>query len=73
MAEPRTVYQLASYFEVPSANLMALAGLTRPRRVGFAEQAMKFAARSACVDDLNDEERAIFEGLVKVLTEGSHR
>jgi len=71
--EPRTVYQLANFFGVSRARLMELAGLTRPKNTAFVEQAIKFAARSASVAELNKEEQAVLEGLIKVLSEQDSR
>jgi len=69
--EPRTVYQLAEKFNVPMQSLMQLAGLSKPKDVRFVNEAIRFAARSEPVDDLNEEERAALEALVSVLSERS--
>lgn len=66
---PRTVYQLATYFDVSRTKLMALAGLLTPKNDNFVQEALKFAARSASVAELSDVEKAVLEGLVGVLSD----
>lgn len=66
--EPRSVYQLANYFRVSTEKLMVLAGLTRPKLPGLEMAAMKFAARSASVEELSEKEIQILEGFVSVLS-----
>jgi transcriptional regulator with XRE-family HTH domain len=67
--EPRTVYQLATHFNVPMPGLMQLAGLSKPKNARLVNEAIRFAARSEPVADLNDVERAALEALVSVLSE----
>ncbi|SIO41544.1 helix-turn-helix domain-containing protein [Paraburkholderia phenazinium] len=67
--EPRTVFQLAGYFAIPSSKLMQLAGLSQQRDSHLANEAIRFAARSEKVTDLNETERSALEAFVAVLSE----
>ena len=67
--EPRTVYQLASFFGVPTDGLLQIAGLTAPRDERVVREAVRFAARAEPVTDLTHEERAALEAFVSVLSE----
>ena len=67
--EPRTVYQLAKHFNVPTPKLMQLAGLSAPRDKGLFREAIRFAARSETVEELNEMERAALEAFVSVLSD----
>ena len=68
--EVRTVFQLATVLDLPSARLMEVAGLATPRpEVNHA--ALKFAARSEPTAKLTREERDALEEFVKVLVEST--
>ena len=67
--QPRTVYQLANYFQVPQSNLLQVAGLTVPKDAQLLEEAVRFAARSEPVAALSPEESAALEAFVAVLSE----
>lgn len=67
--EPRTVYQLAAKFKLPVAKMMQLAGLSVSRDTQLYEAAIRFAARSEPVKELNTVERAALEAFVSVLSE----
>lgn len=67
--EPRTVFQLAKHFDVPMPKMMQLAGLSAPKDVRLYEEAIRFAARSETVEELNDIERAALEAFVSVLSD----
>jgi HTH-type transcriptional regulator, competence development regulator len=69
MADARTVFQLAEQFNIPSPKLMQLAGLSRPKDSRLFAEAIRFAARSEPVEELNDAERAALEAFVSVLSE----
>ena len=69
--EPRTVYQLANHFKVPMQKMMQLAGLSAPKDSSLFEEAIRFAARSEAVEELNENERAALEAFVSVLSEKS--
>jgi len=65
--EPRTIYNLAELFKLATGTLMQLAGLAQPRDQAFAEQAVRFAARSAPVEKLTPQEHRDLEEYVKYL------
>lgn len=67
--DPRTVYQLANFFDVPRAKLMEISGLTVPRDDRLVEEAMRFAARSDPLVELTVEERAALDAFVAVLSD----
>lgn len=67
--EPRTVYKLAAVLELPEEKLMQLSGLTKAKDARFAEEAVRFAARSEPVDKLSREEHDALEEFVKFLAE----
>jgi HTH-type transcriptional regulator, competence development regulator len=69
--DPRTVYQLAQQFSVPTPKLMQLAGLSQPKDARLVEEAIRFAARSEPIEELNEAERAALEAFVSVLSERS--
>ena len=65
----RTVYQIATFLNVPKQKLMALAGLLTPKDASFQSAALKFAARSEPVETLSKSEHAALEEYVKFLCE----
>lgn len=67
--EPRTVYQLAKRFQVPTTKLLQLAGLSAPKDARLVHEAIRFAARSDPVEELSENERAALEAFVSVLSE----
>lgn len=67
--EPRTVYQLANYFNVPRSSLLQVAGLTEPKDARSFDEAVRFAARSEPMTTLTPEEGAALESFVAVLSE----
>jgi len=69
--EPRTVYQLANHFNVPSTKLMQLAGLSAPKNTRLFDAGIRFAARSESVHTLSETERAALEAFVSVLSDRS--
>lgn len=69
--DARTVYQLAQHFGVPTRNLMQLAGLSQPKDDRLTEEAIRFAARSEPIEDLNAAEKAALEAFVSVLNDRS--
>ena len=50
---------------------MQLAGLSQPKDARLSEEAIRFAARSEPIEELNDVERAALEAFVSVLSERS--
>lgn len=71
--EPRTVYQLANFFNVSYEKLMEVAGLTKIRHFGLTTQAMKFAARSASIAELTEQEQRALEEFVVVLSKQTNK
>lgn len=67
--EVRTVYQLATYFNVSRTNLLQVAGLTAPKDQRLVNEAVRFAARANPVVGLQPEEVAALEAFVSVLNE----
>ena len=66
--EVRTVHQLATFFELPRATLLQVAGLTLPKDDRIIEESVRFAARSESVEALTDDERTALEMFVSVLS-----
>lgn len=67
--EPRTVFKLATTFEVSQQRLMQLAGLAAANDAGFRQEAVRFAARSEAVHKLTREESSALEAFVAILSE----
>ena len=67
--DPRTVYRLANYFNVPRSGLFQVAGLTEPKDARLFDEAVRFAARSESMTALTPEEGAALESFVAVLSE----
>jgi len=60
--EPRTVYQIANVFDLPSKSLLQLSGNSVVKDAQFRQEAVRFAARSESVARLTrDEQRALEE------------
>ncbi|AWH30620.1 helix-turn-helix transcriptional regulator [Stenotrophomonas sp. YAU14A_MKIMI4_1] len=66
---PRTVYQLANWFEVSVSKLMQLAGLKNVEDATLAQQGLRFAARSNSMASLTKEEREALDEFVSGLGE----
>lgn len=67
--EPRTVYRLAQFLNVPQTRLMQLAGLATARDSRLRQEAVRFAARSESIEALTAEQHAALEAFVAVLSE----
>lgn len=67
--EPRTVYQLANYFNVSKPRLMQIAGLVTTKDSRLVDEAIRFAARSDPTAKLSPEEQAALEAFVKFLSD----
>lgn len=65
----RTVYKIAEFLKVPDKKLLALAGLLQVKDAQFQTAAMKFAARSAPIEKLTQQEHSDLEEIVKLLCE----
>ena len=66
-AKPRTIYQLANYFNIDKKKLMLLSGNTQSCDEEVEEEALRFAAKSDGVSSLNNEEQKILNEYVKLL------
>jgi transcriptional regulator with XRE-family HTH domain len=64
-----TVHRIAEFLKVPEKKLLALAGLLQVKDSQFQNAALKFAARSAPVEKLSQQEHSDLEALVKLLCE----
>lgn len=67
--EPRTIYQLANYFNVPRNKLMQIAGLAVPKDAHLMDEAFRFAARSDPLVELSKEENAALDAFISVLSQ----
>lgn len=65
--EPSAVFKLARVFGVPPKNLLEMAGIIEARSSHLREEAVKFAARSAPVSELQPSEREALEAMVSAL------
>ena len=68
----RTVWSLSNIFGVSQTRLMELAGLAVPKDGHWLQSAVRFAARSAPIEELTPDEQIAFEGLIAVLSEKSN-
>jgi transcriptional regulator with XRE-family HTH domain len=64
---PRTIYQLASFLELPAGKLMMLAGLVQIRDAGLQEASLRFVVRSEPTKGLSTEETVALEEFAKFL------
>jgi transcriptional regulator with XRE-family HTH domain len=65
----RTVHKIAEFLKIPEKKLLALAGLLQVKDPQFQTAALKFAARSAPVEKLSQQEHSDLEEIVKLLCE----
>ncbi|NMY75634.1 helix-turn-helix transcriptional regulator [Pseudomonas sp. WS 5071] len=66
--QPRTIYMLADYFDLPKPKLMEIAGLVVPRNNQLSNAAVRFAANSGPLVELSPEEQRALEEFVKELS-----
>ncbi|UWQ57292.1 helix-turn-helix domain-containing protein [Leisingera caerulea] len=71
LPDVRTLYQLSEVFGVSQEKLMGLSGLTHAIDDDYVEEAVRYAAKSASVEVLTEDERAILNGLISVLSEST--
>lgn len=71
--EPDAVRKLAKVFGLPAKPLLELAGLTESRTASLREKAVRFAARSESVAELNEHEREAFEAFVTAIARSASR
>jgi transcriptional regulator with XRE-family HTH domain len=65
----RTVHKIAEFLKIPEKKLLALAGLLQVKDPQFQTAALRFAARSAPVEKLSQQEHSDLEEIVKFLCE----
>ncbi len=68
--KPRTVHQLAHYFRLPERALAKLSNITTVHSSQLEDAAVRFAANSESVMELNREERQALADFVKFLVSG---
>ena len=73
LPDARTLYQLSEIFDVSQEKLMGLSGLTHSNDDHYVEEAVRYAAKSASVEVLSDDEHSILNGFISVLSENSKR
>ena len=73
LPDVRTLYQLSEVFGVSQEKLMGLSGLTHANDDDYVEEAVRYAAKSASVEVLTEDEHAILNGLISVLSENAKR
>lgn len=71
LPDVRTLYQLSEVFGVSQEKLMGLSGLTHANDGDYVEEAVRYAAKSASVEVLTEDEHAILNGLISVLSENA--
>lgn len=69
---PRTIFQLERYFDLPERSLVVLSGAVHVDD-DVREEAVRFAASSEHVSELTKEERKLLNQFVKFLREHSDR
>lgn len=70
LPDVRTLYQLSEVFGVSQEKLMGLSGLTHAND-DYVEEAVRYAAKSASVEVLSEDEHVILNGLISVLSENA--
>jgi len=73
LPDARTLYQLSEAFGVSQEKLMGLSGLTHSNDDHYVEEAVRYAAKSASVEVLSDDEHSILNGFISVLSENIKR
>jgi len=66
--KPRTVHQLATYFELPDRSLIKLSNLTTVHSAKLRDAVVRFAANSSTVMELSREERQALTEFVGFLS-----
>jgi len=67
--EPRSVYKLAEFFDVPRKMLLKLSGLTAANDESLISEALRFAASSDPSAELSKEEKAALRNFIAFLNE----
>ena len=73
LPDVRTLYQLSEVFEVSQEKLMGLSGLVSATNDDYKEEAVRYAAKSASVEVLSEDEQTILNGLISVLSENARK
>lgn len=68
-AGPRTVHQLAEYFDIDPRRMMKLSGSMVTTNENFRDEAVRFAAKSDDISSLSSEERKMLNDFVKYVNE----
>ena len=68
---PRTVHQLAEYFQVSEMKLMKLSGATLTYDEKFQEEAFRYAAKSDDLSTLSQDEQELLNEYIKFLNQGN--
>jgi len=63
----RTIWKLSEYFDVSQHKLMMISGLTKTRNDELEEEAVRYAARSASVNELSDVEKIALDSIAAIL------
>ncbi len=67
-ASPRTISKIAKWSNVSTKNLMVLAGAAESSNEPIQEEALRFAAKSAGLSSLNQEEQLLLAEFIKFLS-----
>ncbi len=67
--DPRSVYMLAEFFDIPKKKLQQLSGLTAANDSHLQEEALRFAASANPAADLSREEKSALKAFISVLNE----
>lgn len=67
--EPRTIHRLAKTFNIPIQRLLQLSGLAASKDPHLHQEAVRFAARSASIESLTNEETVALEDFVIFLSQ----
>ena len=65
---PRTVFQLEKYFQLPERTLVKLSGVTTSANTELAEEVMRFAADAKAMTVLSKPEKKLVNEFVKFLS-----
>ena len=63
----RTIWKLSEYFNVSQEKMMMISGLTNAKNDEFEEEAVRYAARSAAVNELSDVEKIALDSIAAIL------
>lgn len=72
-AKPRTILGISKYFELPTKEVMKLAGAVASNDEVFTNSVMRFAARSDNMGALSREERQLLNQFVEFLRDNTSK